>query len=117
MSVNSDLCTSGVIGIQQLFGSVRIYCCFPCLSFLKSKLVQPNLFSSGPYCFIEGAFCSLTKISVGTCGLIFQNNYEEAVKESTKALELEPNYVKALVRRAQAAEKLEKYEDALAGMF
>ncbi|KAG0504312.1 hypothetical protein KC19_N042800 [Ceratodon purpureus] len=34
-------------------------------------------------------------------------NYKDAVTESTKALELDPNYVKALMRRAQANESLE----------
>lgn len=45
-----------------------------------------------------------------------QNNYSAAVKESTKALELNPNYLKALMRRAQANENLEKFEEALSGM-
>lgn len=30
-------------------------------------------------------------------------------------LELEPHYLKAIMRRAQASESLEKYEDALEG--
>jgi hypothetical protein len=38
------------------------------------------------------------------------------VTESTKALELDPNYVKALMRRAQANESLDKFEEALSGM-
>jgi tetratricopeptide (TPR) repeat protein len=42
-----------------------------------------------------------------------QSNYAEAVKESTKALELDPNYMKALMRRAQAQEKLENFQDAI----
>jgi len=32
---------------------------------------------------------------------------------STSALKLNPNHTKALIRRAQALESLEKYEDAL----
>ncbi|KAF8083481.1 hypothetical protein N665_0770s0004 [Sinapis alba] len=39
--------------------------------------------------------------------------YAEAIKESTKAIELNPSYTKALVRRAEAHEKLEHFEDAL----
>ncbi|CAM6113845.1 unnamed protein product [Calypogeia fissa] len=39
--------------------------------------------------------------------------YQEAVEESTKALELNPNYIKALTRRYQAKEKLELYDDAI----
>lgn len=39
--------------------------------------------------------------------------FQEAVEESTKALELNPNYIKALTRRYQAKEKLELYEDAM----
>ncbi|PQM36421.1 tetratricopeptide repeat protein 1 [Prunus yedoensis var. nudiflora] len=33
--------------------------------------------------------------------------YEDAIKECTKALELNPSYMKALLRRAEAHEKLE----------
>jgi tetratricopeptide (TPR) repeat protein len=43
----------------------------------------------------------------------YKQMYQEAVEESTKALELNPNYVKALLRRSQAREKLELYEDAI----
>ncbi|XP_018478545.2 uncharacterized protein LOC108849489 isoform X2 [Raphanus sativus] len=39
--------------------------------------------------------------------------YAEAIKESTKAIELNPSYTKALVRRAEAHEKLEHFEEAL----
>ncbi|KAF3793277.1 Tetratricopeptide repeat protein 1 [Nymphaea thermarum] len=40
--------------------------------------------------------------------------YKETVSECTKALELNPSYLKALTRRADANEKLENYEDAIA---
>lgn len=49
-----------------------------------------------------------------TCG---QGRYEETVKECTKALELNPTYMKALLRRAEAREKLELYEETIAGKF
>lgn len=53
-----------------------------------------------------------------SCGIpILQKNYLGAVTESTKALELDPNYVKALMRRAQANENLDKFEEALSGMY
>ncbi|CAA7033158.1 unnamed protein product [Microthlaspi erraticum] len=39
--------------------------------------------------------------------------YAEAIKECTKAIELNPSYTKALVRRAEAHEKLEHFEEAL----
>ncbi|CAN6293120.1 unnamed protein product [Urochloa humidicola] len=42
--------------------------------------------------------------------------HDEAVKESTKALELNPSYLKALLRRAEAHEKLEHYDEAIADM-
>ncbi|GLT80453.1 hypothetical protein SLA2020_518920 [Shorea laevis] len=42
--------------------------------------------------------------------------YDETIKECTKALELNPSYVKALVRRGEAHEKLEHYEEAIADM-
>ncbi|KAL5017636.1 hypothetical protein ScPMuIL_007225 [Solemya velum] len=39
--------------------------------------------------------------------------YEEAIKDSTSALDLNPLYLKALMRRAELYEKNEKLEDAL----
>ncbi|XP_024025700.1 tetratricopeptide repeat protein 1 [Morus notabilis] len=42
--------------------------------------------------------------------------YEDTVKECTKALELNPSYIKALLRRAEAREKLENFEEAIADM-
>lgn len=48
---------------------------------------------------------------------ISQGKYEDTVKECTKALELNPAYVKALVRRGEAHEKLEHFEEAIAGKF
>ncbi|KAF5742107.1 Tetratricopeptide repeat (TPR)-like superfamily protein [Tripterygium wilfordii] len=42
--------------------------------------------------------------------------YEDAIKECTKALELNPTYMKALIRRGEAHEKLEHYEEAISDM-
>ncbi|KDO38262.1 hypothetical protein CISIN_1g033182mg [Citrus sinensis] len=42
--------------------------------------------------------------------------FEESIKECTKALELNPTYMKALIRRAEAHEKLEHFEEAIAGI-
>ncbi|PHU06522.1 hypothetical protein BC332_23011 [Capsicum chinense] len=42
--------------------------------------------------------------------------HEETVKECTKALELNPTYIKALVRRAEAHEKLEHFDEAITDM-
>ncbi|CAH9110332.1 unnamed protein product [Cuscuta europaea] len=39
--------------------------------------------------------------------------HEETIKECTKALELNPTYMKALLRRADAHEKLEHYDEAI----
>lgn len=41
--------------------------------------------------------------------------YDNVVMDCTAALELDPCYVKALLRRAQANEHLEKYDLALEG--
>jgi len=53
-------------------------------------------------CYLNRAICEINL-----------KNYLGAVTESTKALELDPNYVKALMRRAQANESLDKFEEAL----
>lgn len=42
--------------------------------------------------------------------------FEDSIKECTKALELNPTYLKVLLRRAEAHEKLEHYEEAVADM-
>ncbi|XP_039144167.1 tetratricopeptide repeat protein 1 [Dioscorea cayenensis subsp. rotundata] len=42
--------------------------------------------------------------------------YDDTIKECTKALELNPSYVKALLRRAEAHEKLDHLEEAIADM-
>ena len=44
-----------------------------------------------------------------------QGKYDEAAKESSKALELNPAYIKAYFRRAEAYEKLERYDEAISG--
>ncbi|TKY66078.1 Tetratricopeptide repeat protein 1 [Spatholobus suberectus] len=51
----------------------------------------------------------------GVCFLKL-GKYENTIKECTKALELNPVYVKALVRRGEAHEKLEHFEEAVADM-
>ncbi|PIN22078.1 TPR repeat-containing protein [Handroanthus impetiginosus] len=40
--------------------------------------------------------------------------FDETVKECTKAIELNPAYIKALLRRGEAREKLEQYEESIA---
>ncbi|XP_076958350.1 uncharacterized protein LOC143634055 [Bidens hawaiensis] len=42
--------------------------------------------------------------------------YEDTVKECSKALELNPTYLKALIRRGEAHEKLENYDEAIPDM-
>ncbi|KAJ9562024.1 hypothetical protein OSB04_007184 [Centaurea solstitialis] len=43
-------------------------------------------------------------------------NYEDTVKECSKALELNPTYMKALIRRGEANEKLTNYDEAITDM-
>ncbi|RZC69728.1 hypothetical protein C5167_032873 [Papaver somniferum] len=45
-----------------------------------------------------------------------QGRYEETIKECNKALELNPAYMKALIRRGEAHEKLEHFEEAVIDM-
>ncbi|KAF8722528.1 hypothetical protein HU200_022355 [Digitaria exilis] len=42
--------------------------------------------------------------------------HDETIKECSKALEINPSYLKALLRRAEAHEKLEHYDEAIADM-
>jgi len=51
----------------------------------------------------------------GACFLKL-GKYEDSIKECTKALELNPSYTKALLRRAEAHEKLDHLEEAIADM-
>ncbi|KAG5027624.1 hypothetical protein AAZX31_08G346600 [Glycine max] len=51
----------------------------------------------------------------GVCFLKLEK-YDNTIKECTKALELNPVYVKALVRRGEAHEKLEHFDKAIDDM-
>ncbi|CAI0547545.1 unnamed protein product [Linum tenue] len=42
--------------------------------------------------------------------------YEETIKECTKALEINPSYIKAFMRRGEAHEKLTHFEEAISDM-
>lgn len=42
--------------------------------------------------------------------------YEDSIKECKRALDLNPSYMKALLRRAEAHEKLEHYDEAVSDM-
>jgi len=44
---------------------------------------------------------------------IIQEQYEDAIVDCTKALEYNPDYMKALLRRAQLYEKTDKLDEAL----
>ncbi|KAI4365553.1 hypothetical protein MLD38_021530 [Melastoma candidum] len=44
----------------------------------------------------------------------FLKLHEETIKECSKALELNPSYLKALIRRSEAHEKLDHFEEAIA---
>ncbi|KAK8950726.1 hypothetical protein KSP39_PZI004147 [Platanthera zijinensis] len=48
--------------------------------------------------------------------LLPTEKYDDAIKECNEALELNPSYVKALLRRAEAHEKLEHYEESIADL-
>ncbi|XP_013597687.1 PREDICTED: tetratricopeptide repeat protein 1 [Brassica oleracea var. oleracea] len=67
---------------------------------------------------------SICRLNRGVC-LLKLGKYEETIKECTKALELNPTprvgvitptYAKALVRRSEAHEKLEHFEEAVADL-
>jgi len=62
---------------------------------ISIKLMRSQLFSNRAACFLS------------------LKDWHMAIKDSTEALKLEPNYVKALTRRGTAHEALDKYEEAL----
>ncbi len=45
--------------------------------------------------------------------LVYQEKHEAAIEDCSKALELNPMYMKALLRRAELYEKTEKLYEAL----
>ncbi|KAJ6731664.1 TETRATRICOPEPTIDE REPEAT PROTEIN 1 [Salix purpurea] len=51
----------------------------------------------------------------GVCFLKL-GKFEDTIKECSKALALNPSYMKALVRRGEAHEKLENFEEAIADL-
>ncbi|XP_058759820.1 uncharacterized protein LOC131633125 [Vicia villosa] len=72
---------------------------------LQVALDVPSFVEIRSICYANRAVCFLK-----------QGKYENTIKECTKALELNPAYVKALVRRGEAHEKLEHFEEAIADM-
>ncbi|XP_055822975.1 uncharacterized protein LOC129891591 [Solanum dulcamara] len=60
----------------------------------------------------------IRSICHANCAACFSKlgKHEETIKECTKAVELNPTYIKALVRRAEAHEKLEHFEEAITDM-
>ncbi|KAH8505080.1 hypothetical protein H0E87_012362 [Populus deltoides] len=56
---------------------------------------------------------SICHFNRGVCFLKL-GKYEDTIKECSRALELNPSYMKALVRRGEAHEKLEHFEEAIA---
>ncbi|KAJ6742958.1 TETRATRICOPEPTIDE REPEAT PROTEIN 1 [Salix viminalis] len=58
---------------------------------------------------------SICHFNRGVCFLKL-GKYEDTIKECSKASELNPSYMKALVRRGEAHEKLEHFEEAIADM-
>ncbi|CAK8541552.1 unnamed protein product [Lathyrus sativus] len=72
---------------------------------LQVALDMPSFVEIRSICHANRAVCFLK-----------QGKYENTIKECTKSLELNPAYVKTLVRRGEAHEKLEHFEEAIADM-
>lgn len=100
-------------------------------SALEGVANDPNANELRAQCYSNRAICEIKLVmdvlnknlellnEFSTCltnCFVFQQNYAAAVTESTKALELDPKYVKALIRRSDANENLKKFEEALSGM-
>jgi tetratricopeptide (TPR) repeat protein len=74
-------------------------------SALEGVANDPNANELRAQCYSNRAICEIKL-----------QNYAAAVTESTKALELDPKYVKALIRRSEANENLKKFEEALSDL-
>lgn len=59
--------------------------------------------------------CSVCHANLAACFYKLEK-FEETIKECTKALELNPKYIKVLHRRGEAHEKLEHFEEAISDM-
>ncbi|XP_075652446.1 uncharacterized protein LOC142622796 isoform X2 [Castanea sativa] len=70
--------------------------------------VAPDMPSSSELRSICHANCAICYTKLG--------KYDQTIKECTKSLELNPTYMKSLVRRGEAHEKLEHFEEAIADM-
>ncbi|KAI8008793.1 hypothetical protein LOK49_LG07G03286 [Camellia lanceoleosa] len=55
-----------------------------------------------------------TLLNLYSMTVIVEGKYEDTIKDCMEALELNPNYLKALLRRGEAHEKLEHFEEAIA---
>ena len=58
----------------------------------------------------------MTALEVSHWACLFLFIRKKLITHIAAVLELEPRYLKAVMRRAQALEALEKYEDALEGV-
>ncbi|XP_078087296.1 tetratricopeptide repeat protein 1 [Mustelus asterias] len=93
---------------------------------LTLKEVGNGQFKKGEYTEAENSYTE----ALGICPAYYQkdrsilysnraaarmklDNKEEAISDSTKAIELNPNYIRAILRRAELYEKTEKLDEAL----
>ncbi|XP_078406735.1 tetratricopeptide repeat protein 1 isoform X1 [Cetorhinus maximus] len=93
---------------------------------LTLKEVGNGQFKKGEYTEAENTYTE----ALGVCPAYYQkdrsilysnraaarmklDNKEEAISDCTKAIELNPNYIRAILRRAELYEKTEKLEEAL----
>ena len=67
------------------------------------------------------AWESLVRYTLTACAekftSIIQKNYAKVIDDCSKAIELNPKYIKCIQRRARAAETIENFELALEGTF
>ncbi|XP_067899462.1 tetratricopeptide repeat protein 1 [Heterodontus francisci] len=93
---------------------------------LALKEVGNGQFKKGEYTEAENSYTA----ALGVCPAYYQkdrsilysnraaarmklDNKEEAISDCTKAIELNPNYIRAILRRAELYEKTEKLDEAL----
>lgn len=85
------------------------------LNFCPIKQVHDRavIYANRAACLMKMVSQKFSQIVFVRRNYFFKEKYEAAVQSCTKSIDLEPNYVKALIRRAESYKMIDKLEEAL----